>query len=122
MNDCDWYFAESLDQAIEKYKSDFSPHESDCENARPLTEIEMNTLIFFDSENKDESDPKHWICECGKTPDGHSRWNGSAWQCHHGYPIGHVDMVNIHRRTFRQQLEKLKSNGQDCGFFATTEF
>jgi len=120
IDDCEWYFAKSLEQAIALYQEstlNFEPVD-----ARAITDNEMDSLIYWDSENTNESHPEHWQCECGKTPNGYSRWNGSAWQCHHGYPIGHVDMVNIHKLTFRQKLEKDIASGRDCGFFATTEF
>lgn len=39
-----------------------------------------------------------WQCECGATPDvadGSWRWSGTAWEHHHGHPIGHVPAKRI---------------------------
>ncbi len=122
MNDCDWYFARSLQDAKNQYQSDVGCDECDMEEARELTDAELDTLQYWDDEERDESNPRHWQCECGAMADGHCRWTGEVWQHHHGYPVGHVDMVNIHKRTFRQQLEKLIAAGTHPGMFATTEY
>ncbi len=40
------------------------------------------------------ADAANWVCTgCGApcVPDnGNWRWNGSAWEHHHGFPVGHV--------------------------------
>lgn len=46
------------------------------------------------------ADAANWRCMgCGEVANpssGSWRWDGSAWQHHHGYPVGHVDAVRVH--------------------------
>lgn len=41
-----------------------------------------------------------WKCVCGAWLDKSAdwRWNGRAWEHHHGYPIGHVEAQMVPRR------------------------
>lgn len=50
MNECDWYVGETLESCVADYHIYFS---DDTEEARELTEEELNKLIFIDT-NEDE--------------------------------------------------------------------
>jgi len=51
MNDCDWYMAENLIQAIDLYSRDYG---LDFENQpRELEECEMQNLMFTDEDGAD---------------------------------------------------------------------
>lgn len=121
INDCDWWMATSLEDAV---KGALSQHEDAIiEDPAELTDADMDTLQFWDDENRDEADMSHWQCECGAMADVNCRWNGRAYEHHHGYPIGHVEMNNIHRRSFREEMERIiASGGGRNRFFASTEY
>jgi len=50
MNDCDWVVAESLEQSKLAYLKDYS---DDVEDARELTDSELDTLIFTDRDENE---------------------------------------------------------------------
>lgn len=122
INDYEWWIAESLEEAIHAAKTiGDCPNEGiDC--PRPVTESEMDRLIFHDDEASEKPDMESWVCECGAKADAMCRWNGSAFEHHHGYPVGHVVMKNIHRRTFREELKRRVEAGLNGPeIFASTE-
>ena len=123
MNDCDWHVARSLEEAKESYLGQVCNDDENVREARELTEAELDKLHYWDSESRDPMDFDHWRCECGAKADGNCRWNGKAYEHHHGYPVGHVVMKNISRRTFREELAKRIAEGLKAPeMFATTEW
>lgn len=123
MNDCDWHVARSLEEAKASYLGQVCDDDENVREARELTEAELDKLTYWDSESRDPESFEHWRCECGAQADGNCRWNGQAYEHHHGYPAGHVVMKNISRRTFREELAKRIADGLDKPeSFATTEF
>jgi hypothetical protein len=121
MSDCDWWLARSPEEAIE----DFVNHtgEPDDFGAETLTTGEMNKLQFWDTEDQNELNFEHWKCECGAMADANCRWDGYAYEHCHGYPIMHVQMTNIHRRSFAEELARRVERGVTSPeMFATTEF
>jgi len=120
INDCDWWMCESMEEAVKLSRDGYEEDEWVClDDPKELSEQELDAVHFWDDENRDEQDPVHWECECGHKADIHDRWNGKQWEHHHGYPIGHVVMKNIHQRTFREELARREQKSQ---FFASTEY
>ena len=50
MNDCDWYMAESAEEAQVEYGRDYDPGDPLENQPRELEEYEMNTLTFTDDD------------------------------------------------------------------------
>ncbi len=124
MNDCDWWLAGTAQEAMEDMCRTYGLREMDSEGSSPreLTDEELDKLIFWDTEDKNESNMEHWKCDCGAMADIECRWTGTEYQHHHGYPAGHIPMKNIHRRTFREELNRRIEAGvskPEC--FACTE-
>lgn len=118
MNDCDWWCHYSLEEAIEHFLHETGLDRDEVEDAHELDEEALERLIYWDSENTDPSAHEHWQCPvCGSMADVSCRWNGSAYEHPHPYPLGHVPMDNIHKLTFREVLARMTGPG----FFATTE-
>jgi hypothetical protein len=55
MNDCDWWIARSLDEALADYKlqTGYGPGDEEVEDARELTEEQLDSLTFHDSDEDD---------------------------------------------------------------------
>lgn len=96
LNACDWWMAETREQAVEDYKKYAGMHGSPehWENARELTEEELDRLIFHDEE---------WV------PD------------HPEAPLPRRGSFQVTKRTFREQLARQVAAGDGSSFFATTE-
>jgi hypothetical protein len=121
MDEVVWVVARSLAEAKRFYLSEFE--NDDLSGARALTDEEMQKFNYWDTEDRDPMAHHHWKCECGEMADSMCRWNGFAYEHHHGYPIGHVMMENIHCRSFAKHLEARIANGLDGpDWFATSEF
>jgi hypothetical protein len=123
LNDCEWYTARNLEEAKSHYLLTISDDEENVRDARALTDEEMDRLVFWSSESRDPMDFDHWRCDCGAKADGTCRWNGTAYEHPHEYPVGHLLMKNVDRMTFRERLAQLVADGQSKPeFFATTEW
>lgn len=137
MNDCEWWMAESEEDAIRDialhYGSGYGTDKAelvrdgylneDC--PRELTAQEMETLFYVNEEYKKGPEPmEHWVCNvCGQKANPECRWNGRAWEHHHGYPVGHVEMSNVHRRSFNRELaDRILRGVNKPEMFASTEF
>lgn len=56
VNDCEWYLAKNLQQAVELAMSDSElPEDEACDNPREVTEEEMNRLKFIDDTYRQDS-------------------------------------------------------------------
>jgi len=120
MNDCDWWIARSLEEAIADYTRECGPDNID--DAHALSEADLDRLQYIE-EGHDPSDPSQWKCECGAVGDSNCRWNGLYWEHHHGYPIGHVAMTCTTKRSFREELALQIAKGiEQPRMFATTEY
>ena len=53
MNECDWYMAESAEQARIKYARDYDPGDDSENQPRESKEFEMNSLMFIDEGGAD---------------------------------------------------------------------
>jgi len=114
LNDCDWWLARSLVEAVEDAMKVYGADEADMvEDARELSDEELDKTTFR---------LEAWECECGAPLNkvgADFRWNGSAWEHHHGYPIGHVAMRK--EISFREELTRRIKAGARTEPFASTE-
>lgn len=131
MNDYEWWLAESPEQATESFKSHYGVKDDSeladygCyETPILLGDSVLDTLFYVDEEYKKGPEyMEQWLCECGAKADGNCRWNGRAYEHHHPYPVGHVRMRNIYRRSFREELKKRTDAGVTSPeMFASSEF
>ena len=50
LNDCDWWIGESLDACVQDYRSNIEDDPEYTEDARELTDAELDGLIFVDTD------------------------------------------------------------------------
>lgn len=122
MNEFDWWVARSMEEARESYQSETGADPELFEGARELNASEMANLTIKD-DGHNPLDWSQWQCECGAVGDSNCRWNGFAYEHPHPYPIGHVEMKCMTRRSYAEELERMIADGAvKVGLFATTEF
>lgn len=92
----------------------------DYDEVEPLSEESLDQRRMWSSENMEPTALEHWQCECGAMADLGCRWNGSAYEHHHPYPVGHVLMKNIHHRTFRERLAECIAEGPKAEMFSSS--
>lgn len=122
MNDCDWWLSRSEAEAIETYQQHINDEGGDFGIVTELNQEDLNRLQFID-EGHDLMEPSQWQCECGEKGDAMCRWNGFAYEHHHGYPIGHVMMECSTKRSFQEELSRRVKEGiENPTIFASTEY
>lgn len=126
MNDCDWFVARSLEEAKESCLMEYDGEPDSVEDARELTDEEMNTLQFWlDEDNHHRGDLCHWKCHCGYQstyPTKENRWNSKEWQHWHEESGTFVPMKNTSQISFVEELGKHLAEGRPIpGLFASTE-
>lgn len=53
MDDCDWWVARTLEEAKASYKHETGVDDTDIEDARELTEDEMDSLHYVDMDDRE---------------------------------------------------------------------
>jgi hypothetical protein len=121
LNDCDWWLAPSLEEACIAALIEYGGDNEMIDGAYQLSDAQLDKAMFR------LGDGDEWECECGLKVQGGDarccqadmRWNGSAWEHHHEYPVGHVAMRN--KITFREELARRVKAGPEIEMFASTE-
>lgn len=126
INDCDWWMACTLEQACDGYRDEYGVDGIDVnpdDPPRVMTVEELDKLTFIDREKYDPMEPGQWecLCGCGERCTLADRWSGHAYEHSHGYPAGHCETRNIHKRTFAEELARRIAAGPRVELFATTE-
>lgn len=123
VNDCDWYVARSLEEAIAcAVKVTELAREDVVDQPRELTDAELTRFDFIDDPDADEMHYANWRCpSCGAKANASCRWNGAAYEHPHGQ-AGHVPMVPTFKRSFLDELtQRVEAGLSEPEMFATTE-
>ena|ERR1051326_5521787 len=132
MNDCEWWLANSLEDAIasmkKSYGRGFDANES-LSDPRELRDEELDRLKFCDDGAMygQAGAIERWRCPvCNREPRLTSewKWDGEKWEHDHTERFEHAKLwipcENTMVRTFREQLQRTKDDGI-ARMFATSE-
>ncbi len=129
MNDCEWWLANSLPEAIASMQETYGTDQIELDDPRECTDEEMDRLKYCDDGAfyGHEGSVERWECPICKNKPVLTRtwkWDGEKWEHDHAGRSEHVKMwitcENTMVRTFREELQRTKDDG-NARLFATSE-
>lgn len=124
VNECDWWLGCTAEEVVKSARAAYALTDDDFLSEPQMLSLgALETLTFIDREKYDPMEPEQWecLCGCGERCTLADRWNGHAYEHSHGYPAGHCETRNVHKRTFAEELARRIAAGPRVELFATTE-